>query len=370
MTDKNLIFLISQPRSGSTLTQKLLGTHSEIYTRSEPWIMLNPLYQLKKDGVYAEYNKLWEFAATEDFIVNLPKGGKKNYIKHLNTMYLSLYNEYLKKEDRSYFLDKTPRYYLVINELIEVFPKAIYILLLRNPLAILGSIVSSWTKENWYMLSNYKVDLIDGIDALLDASSNHKNSIHTFQYEDLLNNQIDTLKEIFKYIGLSFEKEVLKYNQKKSEKWLYGDPQNIYEKEGIDTSNDLKWIKSLDNPQYWRVMHDYLQYIGKDKFELLGYDFNHNLEILKQNIPCKTIDELEAKTFSLLSLLNDTRECLIKNQQLTQQINRNNQELENKKNIIREQDLEIQAIYSSKKYKLANTIAYPYIVLEKFIKDK
>lgn len=57
MTDKNLIFLISLPRSGSTLTQKILGAHSAIYTRSEPWIMLNPLYSLKQEGIDAIYNK-------------------------------------------------------------------------------------------------------------------------------------------------------------------------------------------------------------------------------------------------------------------------------------------------------------------------
>ena len=33
--EEQLIFLISKPRSGSTLTQKLLGTHSQIYTKSE-----------------------------------------------------------------------------------------------------------------------------------------------------------------------------------------------------------------------------------------------------------------------------------------------------------------------------------------------
>ena len=172
MTDKNLIFLISQPRSGSTLTQKIMGSHSAIYTRSEPWIMLNPLYTLKKDGVFTEYNKSLEYKANQDFIENLPHGGRDNYIQHLHKMYLSLYSEYLKKEKKSVFLDKTPRYYLIINELIEVFPEAKYILLIRNPLAVLGSIINSWTKEDWHKLSQYKIDLIEadinkGFDPLL-----------------------------------------------------------------------------------------------------------------------------------------------------------------------------------------------------------
>jgi len=53
---KNLIFLISQPRSGSTLLQKILNTHSQIISASEPWIMLNPVYALRSSGIKAEYN--------------------------------------------------------------------------------------------------------------------------------------------------------------------------------------------------------------------------------------------------------------------------------------------------------------------------
>lgn len=50
MSDSNLIFLISQPRSGSTLLQKLIATSNQIDTLQEPWLMLHPLYALKDHG--------------------------------------------------------------------------------------------------------------------------------------------------------------------------------------------------------------------------------------------------------------------------------------------------------------------------------
>ena len=53
---ENLIFIISQPRAGSTLLQRILGGHPEIHTAAEPWIMLHPLYALKSKGCSAEYN--------------------------------------------------------------------------------------------------------------------------------------------------------------------------------------------------------------------------------------------------------------------------------------------------------------------------
>jgi len=54
ISGKNLIFLISQPRSGSTLLQRVTGSHSEIQTESEPRIMLHPRYALKHEGLTME----------------------------------------------------------------------------------------------------------------------------------------------------------------------------------------------------------------------------------------------------------------------------------------------------------------------------
>ena len=55
-SQKNLIFLISQPRAGSTLTQRILGSHQDIHTISEPWIMLHPFYALRDKGCQMEYS--------------------------------------------------------------------------------------------------------------------------------------------------------------------------------------------------------------------------------------------------------------------------------------------------------------------------
>ena len=42
---ENLIFIISQPRSGSTLLQRMLSGNKDIKASAETWLMLHPLYQ-------------------------------------------------------------------------------------------------------------------------------------------------------------------------------------------------------------------------------------------------------------------------------------------------------------------------------------
>ena len=44
-TGANLVFLLSAPRSGSTLLGAMLANHSAVYCPNEPWLLLN-LYAL------------------------------------------------------------------------------------------------------------------------------------------------------------------------------------------------------------------------------------------------------------------------------------------------------------------------------------
>jgi rhamnosyltransferase len=83
MTGHQLIFMISLPRSGSTMLQKILGSHTDIYTRSEPWLMLHPLHMLKSNGIEACYDAQLAKNGVQDFINNLPENGEKFYYKKM-----------------------------------------------------------------------------------------------------------------------------------------------------------------------------------------------------------------------------------------------------------------------------------------------
>jgi len=351
--DFNIIFLISQPRSGSTLTQKLLGAHSKIYTRSEPWLMLHPLYALKTEGIKTNYNVKTAKIALESFIADLPEA-EKTYQYEMGKMYRNLYRYYLKDTNSNYFLDKTPRYYLIVDELLELFPQAKYILLIRNPMAVLGSIIKTWTKENWIRLSNSKDDLLTVIDIHIDILEKRSDHFFIFHYEELLENEENVLQRIFEYLALDYEKGVLDFEQHKNEKWRYGDPINVYEKKYIDKANDKKWIEGLDDPQYWRVMNDYLKYIGKERMIKLGYDYDILEKILLDNQSFSTISEIEKKTISLFELLESTEE---KKDKLARETQLEIESLKEKNIFLMKS---IDDIKTSKKYHLTQILAKPF----------
>jgi hypothetical protein len=131
------LFLLSLPRSGSTLAQRILAAHEGIATTSEPWILLPYLYTLRDSGIYAEYNHRSMILAIEDFCEMLP-GGREDYIAEIRELALRLYDKACPDGTR-YFLDKTPRYHLVSDEILAKSWCRRYLLWIgRDRLAIMG----------------------------------------------------------------------------------------------------------------------------------------------------------------------------------------------------------------------------------------
>src|SRR5688572_7827725 len=132
------IFLFSLPRAGSTLVQRVIASHDDVHTVSEPWLLLPFLYALRTDGARAEY---WHEAGAEalaDFCGALP-GGEDEYRAAVRELAERLYSAATPDGPR-YFLDKTPHYHVIADEVMRTFPDAKFVFLWRNPLAALASL--------------------------------------------------------------------------------------------------------------------------------------------------------------------------------------------------------------------------------------
>ena len=63
------------PRSGSTLLQRVLMTHDNIASTSEPWFLLPLFYLTECQGALAEYSLHTSAQAIQDLIESLPAKG-------------------------------------------------------------------------------------------------------------------------------------------------------------------------------------------------------------------------------------------------------------------------------------------------------
>ncbi len=281
---EHLIFLISQPRAGSTLLQRILGCHPHIHTLSEPWLMLHPFYALRPNGYEAEYNGWLAQNALRTFLQALPDG-EEAYFEGVRRMYAYLYEQALANSGRTYFLDKTPRYYFIIPELYHAFPEAHYIILLRNPLAVFCSVVRTWVEENWLGLYHFRHDLIRAPALLVEGLQRLGDQGVVVRYESLVNSPEDEMRRICSRLGLEFVVEMVTYGKRDLPQWRFGDQREVYAHASPIAEYAEKWIQALEEPQMWRFANDYLRMLGPEIVNRMGYAYEELLHMLEMRRP-------------------------------------------------------------------------------------
>jgi hypothetical protein len=269
---ENLIFLISQPRSGSTLLQMILAGHPDIATTSEPWLALHPLYALRKDGINTEYNSQLSRRALIDFLAQ--SGVNEDFVKEKIREYLSsLYMQSIRHQKKKYFLDKTPRYYYIITDLFDLFPLAKFIILLRNPLAVLKSILTTWVKEDFSRLGHYRNDLLVAPGKLVEAGRQSDRCV-TVRYEELVADPKRVMNSICASLGIPFFEKMLEYGERMPADWTLGDLVGIHMRNKPDTHSVNNWKAGFALPQEKHFALSYVEALGRELINDMGYSYD------------------------------------------------------------------------------------------------
>ncbi len=269
--ETQVMFIFSLPRAGSTFVQRILASHDAIATTSEPWILLPYLYTMKERGAYTEYSHINMVEALKDFCKELP-GGKEDYLNGMREFIMGLYGKVAGKDAR-YFLDKTPRYHLVADDVIRLFPDGKFIFLWRNPLSIVASMMESWSKSRWN-LYQFKVDLFDGLINLIEVYKKHTDQVCPVRYEDLLESPEKEWRRVFAYLNLPFDKSVLSHFSEMKLKGQMGDPTGVKQYRTMSKEPFNKWKQVLRNPIRKAWCRRYLRWIGKERLAIMGYDLD------------------------------------------------------------------------------------------------
>jgi sulfotransferase family protein len=263
------IFLLSLPRSGSTLVQRVLASHEEVATTPEPWVLLPQVYAMRERGAYAEYVQVSAARAIREFAQGLP-GGAADYDDELRAFVLRLYARAAPSAP-TYFLDKTPRYHLIVEELFRLFPDARFIFLWRNPLAVAASIVETWAGGRW-AVDRWRVDLFDGIENITTGFETHVDRAIAVRFEDLVSDPSTSWSPIFDHLGLAFDPALLSAFAKTRLEARMGDPTGADSYGELSTEPLDKWKRTLSGPVRKRWARTYLEWIGDHRLSLMGYD--------------------------------------------------------------------------------------------------
>ncbi len=203
-------FLVGFPRSGTTLTEKIISSHPKVSSSDE--------YSL----VYDVFTKMMSLPNTGSNYPESLNELTQDNIKALRKEYWDIARKKCNaKPGKRLFLDKMPLNIIELCLINRIFPEAKILVLIRDPRDACLSCFMQLFKTNDAMnnfldLDNTArfydatMDLFHHYEAVLDMN------VYKFHYEDLVANLEKESKKIFDFLGIEWNENILEYHKKKS----------------------------------------------------------------------------------------------------------------------------------------------------------
>ena len=268
-----LFFILGRPRSGTTLLTTLFNAHPNVRIAPEFPILL-PLYQ--------KFRKVkdWDETAIRSFVDHLfrhyvfnnrtldhymldkdtftaelmelkHKGTVQDFLKCINYHSFSVFE----KEKTLRIGDKNPVYSIYIKRFLKIFPEAKFICIVRDYRDNFVSIRKlSELKMEAPILTLQVYRWKYALKGFLKYRKKYPERVRIVRYEDLVTDQERVVRELFEYIGITYDPSVFDFYKKKEETLkAYNDP--LIEKfhgslmNPVNTSRMEVWKKSLTKRQ-------------------------------------------------------------------------------------------------------------------------
>jgi hypothetical protein len=273
--EERLVFLIGSPRSGSTLTARMLGAHSAVYAPPETHL-LTPLAHL---GYYASvekapYDPVITRQAAHELVAALP-GGEEDYLAALRACCDAIYGRLLAAGGGELLLEKTPAYALVLDFLAKLYPKARYLVLTRHPLAVWSSYVESFFDGDHEVAHAWNPLLERYVPAIARFLRERPVPMLHLHYEELVREPEREMRRAAEFLGLEFEPGMVEYGGEGEAPRAaagLGDPITVARETRPTTKSVAKWASELaDDPAKLAQARAILERLLDEDLEAWGH---------------------------------------------------------------------------------------------------
>ncbi len=243
ITFRGPLFIVGLSRSGTKLIRDLMNQNEQINipnieTHFIPGILTR---DLSLSEAYDQIKRSSFVKIYESRNINYPKFEYLQDVKNVNSI-TQLIEELLKYYSKNgnwewdeawIWGDKTPLYLRHLNLLQKVFPKSKVIHIIRDPRDRALSVKKTWGKSMYRTTEKWRTEIESS-----QKFRKKENFIIEVRYEDLIKNPEQTLSEICRFLGVSFQKNMLQL-EKPSER--HGENSKLLE---INKSNTAKYLKA------------------------------------------------------------------------------------------------------------------------------
>lgn len=209
--NSNLVYIVGIPRSGTTWVWGMLTSHPSIIS-----------------------------LVREDFFPNEPSIKNKKRITSETGAFIRIKDDKkikkiilnkIKNHPNKIIIEKTPTHITQIKRILKLFPNAKIIHVIRDPRAVISSMLNS----HFFKFANNLDDAINKCISYYQFSLEFENysNFYILKYEDLIKRPQDTLRKLFKFLNLKTSNldKIIKENKNVSKVKL----KDVFRKGKIDS---------------------------------------------------------------------------------------------------------------------------------------
>ncbi|MEU8897162.1 sulfotransferase [Nocardia sp. NPDC048505] len=192
------VFVLSPPRSGSTLLRSVLDSHSRIHAPHE--LHLTLLAVEERSWAAGEHSDRYASIALGEIGLTLAEA------EHL--LWDRVLHHELTRSGKQLIVNKTTDNVLNWRRIAECWPGARYLFLFRNPAHIADSLARAWAHRpdiDTVARTKMFVTAMDAARAALPG--------HDIRYEDLTARPETTVRALCEFLGVPWEPDMLEYGR-------------------------------------------------------------------------------------------------------------------------------------------------------------
>lgn len=202
------IFIVGSPRSGTTLMRSIVDAHPRIFC--PPW----------ETGYFAHLNVMMNgdlVKVMNEEIPNFPVN-RAALIEWVRRSALDLFSLFGQQSGKSRWAEKTPAHVHHMNFILEVFPEAQFIHMIRSGSDVVKSLQNMpwaprqirWSINTW----------VESVKAGREVGARLSPSQYTeVYYEKLIESPDETLKQLCEFLGEPFAAQMLEFHAPEKNSW-------------------------------------------------------------------------------------------------------------------------------------------------------
>lgn len=249
------IFIVGSERSGTTMLRLILNEHQNIALPPQTKFTRKIL---KRKSIFGNLEKLKNRQKMTDWMIEKSRNTKLidlgldiNDLRRqldrqttLGGVFRSVFYSYAKQRNKNRWGDKRPYYIRFIPELLECFPDAKIIHIIRDGRDCVASLkrMTWWKKHPVYSMLNWRFAIRKGY----QARKRFPHQYYEIKYEDLVLSPEKSIRKLCSFIGEDFNPNMLEFYQHSQDNVpAYKKEWHVQTSTPVNTNAIGKWKKNL-----------------------------------------------------------------------------------------------------------------------------